>query len=528
MTRWKFWWLVLGVLLLVPYAILFITGSIWLYEYGMLWWYLAISVVLTLVSSAVMHWMRLYAARRDAVEGSQTAALGLPSGGGPDPHWPPLAKKAWDEVESIARRVQAEDLPLDQPDRIWQVFHEVLQNVARQYHPESSQPELETPAPQVFWTVERVARDLREAFSENIPGAHIFTLGDFWRLKRVREWYRQFYFLYRIVSIGWNPISALFREARDAATDKMLVTSTGDVKQWAVGFCVRRTGFYAIQLYSGQQEWDEAGLQAFRTPESRRDARRAAASEGPLTEEPLRILIAGQVKSGKSSAINALFGEPRAAVDVVPRTRCIEPYVLERDGMPQAILLDTVGYEAADAPRDPFTPLEEEILRCDLVLVVCTALSAARQADRRLLDQLRAFYQRHPERPMPPVVAVVTHIDQLRPPGEWSPPYDLAHPSGIKATNIADALQAVEQDLGLGENEPVVPVCLKPGAEYNVEEGLAPAILQVLPAARAARYLRCLRTFRKATQWRRLWRQTRGAGRVLWKAGKTWLGRRKV
>jgi len=528
MSRWKFWWLVLGGLLLVPYAILFVTGSMWLYEYGMLWWYLAVSVVVTLLSSAVMHWMRTYATRRAKAERVSAGPLGLPSGGEPDPHWPPLGRQAWEQVQSIAERVQGEDLPLDQPERVWQVFHEVLQSVARQYHPGASQPELETPVPHVLWTVEQVARDLREAFSENVPGAHIFTLGDFWRLTRLTRWYRQFYMLYRIVSAGFNPVSALLREVRDAAADKMVVTSTGDVKQWAVGFCIRRAGFYAIQLYSGQQEWDVAALQIFRSRASLRDLRRAGPSDVSLAGEPLRILVAGQVKSGKSSTINALFGQPRAAVDVLPRTKSIEPYILERDGMPQAILLDTAGYEAADSSTDPFGPLEEEILRCDLVLLVCTALSAARDADRRTLDRLRAFYAKHQERVVPPVVVVATHVDQLRPPGEWNPPYDLTRPSGTKARNIIDALQAIEEDLGLSDRDLVVPVCLKAGAEYNVADGLAPAILSVLSGARAARYLRCLREFHQSAYWRRLWQQTMGAGRILLRAGKAWLTRKKT
>lgn len=527
MKRWKFWWLVLGSLLLMPYVILFAVGSLWLYEHGLLWWYMATSVVITAVTSAVMHWMRVYAAQH-TVKGSRAVPLGLPSGGEPDPHWPPAARRAWDEVEAIARRVEKEDLPLDQPERVWQVFHDVLRTVARQYHPEAAQPELETPLPHVLWAVERVARDLREAFSENVPGAHIISLGDFWRLKRLTHWYRQAYFLYRVVAAGFNPVSALMREIRDAAADKMLVTSTGDVKQWAVGFCTRRAGFYAIQLYAGHQEWDKAALDVFRTQESDRNARQAAARTEQLAGEPLRILVAGQVKSGKSSVINALFGEIRAAVDVVPRTRNVEPYILEREGMPLAILLDTAGYEVVDAAGEPLVPLEEETLRCDLVLLVCTALSAARQADRRLLDQFRDFYLRHPERSMPPVVVVVTHIDLLRPAAEWNPPYDLVHPKGPKAANIADALEAVAQDLGLGETEPIVPVCLRPGEEYNVEEGLAPAILAVLPAAQSARYLRCLRRFRETTQWHRLWQQTLGAGRVLWKAGKTWLERGRM
>lgn len=527
MTRWKFWWLFLGALLLVPYAILFVTGSLWLYEYGMLWWYLAISVAVSLASSAVMHWMRDYAAARAKEEKSPSGPLGLPSGGDADPNWPPLAKQAWDRVQAIAERVGTEDVPLDQPERVWQICHEVLQTVARQYHPEASQPELETPVPHVLWTVEQVARDLREAFSENVPGSHVFTVGDFWRLTRLTHWYRRFYLLYRVVAAGFNPVSALMREVRDAATDKMVVTSTGDVKQWAIGFCIRRAGFYAIQLYSGQQEWDVAALQAFRSRAAVADLRRAAAADVPAGQEPLRILVAGQVKAGKSSTINALFGATRAAVDVIPCTRNVEPYVLERDGMPLAILLDTIGYEAAGSEDNPFGPLEEELLRCDLVLLVCTALSAARDADRRTLDQLRAFYAGHPDQVMPPVVAVVTHVDQLRPAGQWAPPYDLTRPTGAKARNIAEAVRAVEADLGLSDKDLIVPVCLRPGAEYNVEEGLAPAILNVLPGARAACYLRCLREFRQSAHWRRLWQQARGAGRTLLKVSRAWFGRKK-
>lgn len=526
MTRWKFWWLTLGILLAVPYVFLFAAGSVWLYERGLLLEYMGATVAITAAAMAVMHWMRVLARRRAAV-GDAPVPLGFPRGGEPDPAWPPLARRAWDEVEAIARRVEGEDLPLDQPDRIGEIFHEVLRAVARQYHPQAAEPELETPLPQVLWAVERVARDLREAFSENVPGAHVLTLGDFWRLKRLAQWYRQAYFLYRLASAGFNPISAIMREIRDAAANKMLTTSTGDLKQWAVGYCVRRAGWYAIELYSQARDWDQAALEAFRTPESRRDAERAAARAEPLTAEPLRVLVAGQVKSGKSSVINALFGEVRSAVDVVPCTRNVEPYLLERDGMPLAIVLDTAGYESVDA-ADLLAPVEKEMLRCDLVLLVVTAVSAARQADRRLLDQLRDFYGKHPERTMPPVVAVVTHIDLVRPAAEWNPPYDLAHPQNAKAANIAEAVRTIAADLALGEGEQIVPVCLKPQAEYNVEEGLVPAILELLPKAKAACYLRCLRRFREATHWQRLWRQTLNAGRVLWHAGKSWLARRKT
>ena len=79
------------------------------------------------------------------------------------------------------------------------------------------------------------------------------------------------------------------------------------------------------------------------------------------------------------------------------------------------------------------------------------------------------------------MVVALTHIDQLRPLAEWDPPYDLAHPAGSKAQNIRDAIQAVEHDLRLTPEQVVTPVCLRPDRLYNIEEGLAPAILTAMP-----------------------------------------------
>lgn len=521
MRRMRFWWLLVAFLLTLPYAILVLAGSIWLYQQGYLWPWLAVTGILMLAFYPVVNWLR----RRSL---AAMSGVRLPPGDSPQQAaaWTPAGRRAWDEVEAIARRVQNEDMPLDRPEFFWQTLHEVFRTVARQYHPEADDPSLETPLPDVLRTAELVARDLREAFSEHVPGAHILTLGDMKRLTRLAGLVRQFYFLYRVMYFGFNPFSAILREVRDVGAGKLLGTSAEEVKQWAVGFCIRKAGLYAIQLYSGQQLPDAVLLRTLPTSQSKSDAASAEAFRKSLAGEPLRILVLGQVKSGKSSLVNALFGEPRAAVDVVPRTRGVEPYLLQRDGIPRAILLDTAGYDETDDGRPPAV-LREQILQCDLVLVVCSALSAARRADRRLVDGLRALFQEQPDRLMPPLVAALTHIDQLRPASEWNPPYDLAHPSGAKDGNILDAMRAVAEDLALTPDQVVVPVCLKADQLYNVEEGLAPAILTSLPEAQRVKYLRCLRHFHDAEYWQRLWRQALNSGRVLLAAGAAWARAKK-
>jgi uncharacterized protein len=503
----KISWILVLLLMTVPYVLLVLAGSLWLWQERMLWWWAGAACVGTLVGWRLAVWLR---AKQPAVTARVSAG----------DTWTPLGRQAWEDVEVVARRVQAEDdVPLDRIEPLMGLVQEVLQTVARRFHPRSDQPELEIPVPHVLRIVELVSGDLREAFSEHVPGAHVLTLRDFQRLGRLAGFARRFYFLYRVASFGFSPVAAILREIREAAAGEVAQASGGELKGWALGFCVRKAGYYAIQLYSGQLLLSGVEFDGYQTARSKRQTDRADADRQRMADEPLRILVLGQVKSGKSSLINALFGETRAAVDAIPRTDHVEPYVLERDGIPRAIILDTAGYEEGGGTADPFSELGDQILECDLVLLVCSALSAARAADRGLLDAVRVRYQEEASRLMPPVVVALTHVDLLRPARQWEPPYNMSHPDSPKAEQIAGAVLAVSEDLALGSDQPVVPVCLKPGMEYNVDEGVAPAIIHSVPEAQRVKCLRCLRTAHAEDYWRKLWRQSVNAGRIALRLG---------
>ena len=491
-------WLVTLALLGLPYLLLFIAGSLWLYEYGMLLYWFVVSLAVTWIGWALMK----------GIQGAEP-----PARVEPDLEWPPAGHEAWKEVEALAQQIEARDLPLDRPETAWQVLGEVLQLVARHYHPGSQQAWLEIPVPYAMRIVELVSKDLREATSAYVPGSHILTISDWQRLWQLAGWANRSYFWYRIVSFIVNSPAALVREARDAVLGRLQGVSGAAIKRWAIGFSVRRAGYYAIQLYGGYLVLDEVKFLPFSTGQSQDDARRAPQRDARLAAEPLRILVAGQVKAGKSSLINAMFGEYRAATDVVPRTAYVEPYVLEREGIQRAILLDTAGYDDA-APGAAFGRIQQQVLNCDLVLIVVSAVSAARRSDREFLDAMRGFFQNEPNRHMPAVLVALTHVDQLRPPGEWNPPYDLARPAGPKARHMVEAMQAVAEDLSVAQSE-IVPVCLTPGQWYNVEDALVPAIAQQLPQAQRVRYLRCLRHFHEEEYWERLRQQAVQAGRIL-------------
>jgi hypothetical protein len=77
------------------------------------------------------------------------------------------------------------------------------------------------------------------------------------------------------------------------------------------------------------------------------------------------------------------------------------------------------------------------------------------------------------------VLLALTHIDQLRPAGEWTPPYDLGAPTGAKARSIRAAVDAAARALDL-PLDAIVPVAMPPGREpYNLEALWARIALEV-------------------------------------------------
>src|SRR5262249_23260881 len=69
----------------------------------------------------------------------------------------------------------------------------------------------------------------------------------------------------------------------------------------------------------------------------------------------------------------------------------------------------------------------------------------------------------------PPIILALTHVDELRPASEWTPPYDIAAPTGPKARSISAAIKSVADTLNL-QPDVIVPVALPRGREpYNIE-----------------------------------------------------------
>ena len=403
-------WILLLAWLSLPFVLLGVAGSLWLWEHQWTFYFAAIVMLVTAVS-----WPLLRTVQKRCTRPLEDLDVE------PDPNWPPRATQAWQDVEALALRVDAETIALDQPEALWKLMREVLDLVARRYFPDSDNPVLETPVPHVLRVVELVSIDLREAFSTHVPGSHILTLNDALRMHRLAEWFPTLNRLYRVAYLAMNPAAALAREIAGYMQGKAITASARETKQWAVQFGIRRAGYYAIQLYSGQLVLDSVQLHQ-PTGSTKQILGQVAHGDTALEQDPLRILVIGQVKAGKSSLINALFGETRSAVDVVPCTVGIEPYLLERDGLQRALIFDSAGYADVESAGQSLVAARDQILKCDVILLACSAQTAAREPDRRLLAEIRQIFQNDPDKSFPAFLVVLTHIDQLRPFREWTPP----------------------------------------------------------------------------------------------------------
>jgi predicted GTPase len=506
MLRWKIRFAIVAVLILLPYVLLVIAGGIWLFERGYLTWF-AIAATLTSFLGWYVDW--LLRGKKLSSSDVQIKSLGAVG-----------ESAARVAIEEIAQKVEANPPPMNDLEGWKLVTIELFDAVAVQFGRTSDKPSLEITVPDAMLIAERVIHDLRLAAQEHIPGSHLLTIRQLEHLSHF--WNRTAWLTsntnplrlgYRLLRFIANPVSGVFKEANDNLLMSLSGNALQEAQRWTVGYGVRRAGEYAIQLYSGQLAIHDSAFQKFRSPTSATDKTTADKAQNRVASEPLRVIVLGQAKAGKSSLVNAMFGELRAATDSLPCTTGITPYVLERDGMPSVILYDSEGFGGQN-DRRAIEHLESELMSCDLVIMVCSAATAARAPDQRLLEELRQRYEANKLRSVPPVVVALSHIDHLRPLGEWNPPYDLRDEKSLKSRNISLAVETLKADLTV-PTERIVPVCLRHGAVYNVTESLIPVVLEVLPDAERIRLLRLLREYHDAEYWSQLRRQAYNSGRLL-------------
>jgi predicted GTPase len=443
----------LVVLVALPWASLLALGFVWLWQEGqVLPWAIAASL-LGLAAWPLRRSIRARTKRRAREELAEQTK--------PSPDWGPTSQAAWQDLQALAEKSTSltftEEAPLA-------LIRQAIETVARRFHPGSTDAMARITLPEALLLTERLARDLRRGALRHVPGVRLVRIDHLLWVKRQNDRYGKAallvakvgYGVFRVIRLYLNPAKAIAQEAQSALQGKAGGVLSYRARTYATRMLVLEAGRAAIDLYSGNLRLSEGEIAAARQADQ--------AGTAEKQEGPVRVLLAGQVNAGKSSTVNAMAGEVLCEVSPVPTPAGTVEHVLRIDGRPSAMIVDTPGITSVGGTHDEIL---RQARRCDLVIWVASAVQPARAADVEALRALRRQFAEAVDRRPPPILVALTHVDQVRPAAEWSPPYDTLEPRTAKERNIRAALEAASKVLKV-PLDGIVPVAAPEGLEpYN-------------------------------------------------------------
>ncbi|MBX3439071.1 MAG: 50S ribosome-binding GTPase [Planctomycetaceae bacterium] len=500
--------LVLSALIVFP-LLLFVgvaAVAIWQSgEYGWIWWLLPGCGVTALVVSRL--WPPTPLADRAAHRLSEPH------------HWTPRDREAAQIVREYQKRVDSYSADeLTDPQFYLRQVQSLALDLAQRYHPKAADPLERLTVPEVLAAVRLAVDDLERWMLSSVPGSRMLTIRHWQMLQSAPRWIQRLWDTTWAASILLNPASIVRYIASKWTWDPVTEQLQSELLAVVYLQFIRQVGFYLIEMNSGRLRGGADTYRATFGAEGRiAVGNRDRPSPLPVEAPSISIALVGQVSSGKSSLVNLLTGESQASVDILPETREVRRYRCELGDPPVTItLLDTPGYGESGASRQQVAQIHLALTAADAALLVMDAHSPAREADRLTLEQLHSIGASQPHLKPPSVVGVLTHVDLLPPPLEWSPPYHWRQPDGPKSQNLHDAVQYVTELFGR-VLATVVPVCSVDRSDrtWGIAEELIPALIGTLDDARSVALLRAYEAHMDRDRWKLLAQQIARSGRQL-------------
>ncbi|MFY0611376.1 MAG: GTPase domain-containing protein [Hyphomicrobiaceae bacterium] len=487
------------VALIMPTLSLVVLGMLWLWQNNYLLLWAAIAACAAVAVFSLERWLVLPSINR--------LDRNLSSGRHQSPAQSNTVlteseRDALVRVESLAENIEPSKLT----DRasILALGLETVEAVAHSMHPGQKDPLWRFTVPEALALVGQVNSRLNKFVVEDVPLGDQLTVGQLltvYRWRSVTTVAEKAYDVWRILRFI-NPATAIAGELREKISGELIKGMRSEFTRRVAQAYVREVGRAAVDLYSGRLRPDLDFSSSEVSPDEQAPARRA-----------VRLLVLGQQGVGKSSTINALSGELRAAVNSVSLGDGYLGHVIKSEGAEDINLVDSPALIRADGEVEPL--LYEQAARADAILWVLSVTRPDRSTDAAVLGDLRTALSANKFRPMPPMTFVLTHIDQVRPFQEWSPPYDLADPASDKSRSIRAAIEAVADDMQI-DSLKIVPIMTKTvDGAYNIET-LWANVLELLPAATNLQLARALdERARAGIKWGGVWRQAMNAGLVV-------------
>jgi predicted GTPase len=499
----RLWWreIVRALALALPVLALLPLGFLWLWEHGAtLWWFLGAAVLGLLV--AVLSFPRARGA---------SAAVPLPALDRPSPSWwGERERQAWAKVQAIADATPL--LAYGEFSRGVPVVERVVTAVAEHYRPADPHALYRVTLPELLLLTEKLSSGLRREVLRMIPLAREITIaGALESVSGARRYGKMLGFAWDAGMTAWrvgrlivNPVNAFAAEAKRYFLDSFLARLDEQARGVLTRLLIEETGRVAIELYAGRFKVSPDEEAAFLAKE-----RAGARAEGV---RQITVLVAGQTNAGKSSLINALKGEIVAATGPVAVTQKPDRILIEYEGSLTLVVVDLPGLGGEGG----IETLRRESADADLIVWCADATQPAREVDFEALKALREAFA-NAAKPSPPVVIALTHIDQLRPAGEWAPPYDLRS-DRPKAVSIRGAAEYVAELFTVPQSD-VVPVSVRSvDASYNLD-ALWAVLAAKLDQAKNVQLGRIASTH-AALSWRTVVADAAAAGRLLVSTGK--------